>query len=146
VAVPAQQPPAQQPEQQPEPQQQSQSRPQQTPAESAKQHFDRNEFDEAIAAYTEILRLNPGDAEAYYNRGDAYYGKGDIDRAAADWNEAIRLNPANASRPGRPPASGASEAAARARAEAEKADNAVKSNPAYNKAQDALDRLQGAWD
>jgi tetratricopeptide (TPR) repeat protein len=117
-----------------------------TAAERAKQHLDRNELDQAIAAYTEIIRLNPGDADAYYNRGDAYYGKGDIDRASADWNEAIRLNSGYAARLGQNPASEAAGAAARAQEAAESMEKALQSNPNYTRAQDALDRLQGAFD
>jgi tetratricopeptide (TPR) repeat protein len=117
-----------------------------TAAERAKAHLDRNEFDEAIAAYTEIIRQNPGDADAYYNRGDAYYGKGDMDRAAADWNEAVRLNSGYAARLGQIPASGAAEAAARAQEMAESMDKALQSDPNYNRAQDALSRLNDAWD
>jgi tetratricopeptide (TPR) repeat protein len=118
----------------------------QTAAERAKAHLDRNEFDEAIAAYTEILRQNPGDADAFYNRGDAYYGKGNIDRASADWNEAVRLNSGYAARLGQIPASGAAEAAARAQEAAESMDKALQSNPDYTRAQDAQSRLNDAWD
>jgi tetratricopeptide (TPR) repeat protein len=117
-----------------------------TAAERAKQHLDRDEFDQAVAAYTEIIRQNPGDADAHYNRGDAYYGKGDIDRASADWNEAVRLNSGYAARLGQNPASGAAEAAARAQKAAESVDKAVQSNPNYTPAQDALSRLDEAWD
>ena len=33
------------------------------------------------------------DAETYYNRGIAYYGKGEYDRAILDYNEALEINP-----------------------------------------------------
>jgi tetratricopeptide (TPR) repeat protein len=140
AAAPAQQPPAKQAEAAATP-----SVPL-TAAERAKQHLDRNEFDQAIAAYTEIIRQNSGDADAYYNRGDAYYGKGDMDRASADWNEAVRLNSGYAARLGQNPASGAAEAAARAREAAESTEKAVQSKPNYTPAQDAISRLNEAWD
>jgi tetratricopeptide (TPR) repeat protein len=35
----------------------------------------------------------PNNAEAYNDRGNAYYNKGEYDRAIADLNEAIRLDP-----------------------------------------------------
>jgi tetratricopeptide (TPR) repeat protein len=49
--------------------------------------------DRAIADYDEAIRLNPEDADAYSNRGNAYFHKGDFDRAITDYDEAIRLNP-----------------------------------------------------
>ena len=52
--------------------------------------------DAAIADYTEAIRLDPGDAEAYYNRGVIYAHKGDYDAAVADYTEAIRLDPGDA--------------------------------------------------
>ncbi|MDR1232388.1 MAG: tetratricopeptide repeat protein [Spirochaetaceae bacterium] len=112
----------------------------------AEQYLVRKEFDEAIAAYTEIIRLNPGDADAYYGRGDAYYGKGDIDRASADWNEAIRLNPAFAARLAQNPAGGADEAAARARESAERMNRTLQTSPGYTGAMDALSRQGEAFD
>ena len=48
---------------------------------------------EAIADYTEAIRLNPKDDSAFYFRGEAYRQKADYDRAIADYTEAIRLNP-----------------------------------------------------
>lgn len=62
--------------------------------ERAYQHSQVGRKDEAIRDYTEAIRLNPQDADAYNNRGNAYQdGKKDYDRAIADYNEAIRLNP-----------------------------------------------------
>ena len=53
----------------------------------------KGDHDKAIADFTEAIRLNPKDAEAYYSRGGAYGEKGDYDKAIADFTEAIRLNP-----------------------------------------------------
>ena len=53
----------------------------------------KGDHDKAIADFTEAIRLNPNDAEAYYSRGCEYFEKGDHDRAIADFTEAIRLNP-----------------------------------------------------
>ena len=50
-------------------------------------------FDKVIANFTENIRLDPKDAEAYLNRGVAYLDKGEDDKAIADFTEAIRLNP-----------------------------------------------------
>jgi hypothetical protein len=44
----------------------------------------------------EAIRLDPKNAVAYANRGEAYSDKGDYDRAIEDLNEAIRLAPNHA--------------------------------------------------
>ena len=49
--------------------------------------------DVAIAGCSELIRSNPRDAGAYYNRGVAYRRKGEHDRAVDDYNRAIELNP-----------------------------------------------------
>jgi tetratricopeptide (TPR) repeat protein len=71
--------------------------------EEAEKHFDRagiycrvNDYDSAIAEYTEAIRLNPDYATAFNNRGHVYNRKGDYDHAIADYTEAIRLNPDDA--------------------------------------------------
>ena len=39
------------------------------------------EYDKAIADYTEAIRLDPNDAWAYFNRGQAWYMKSGYDKA-----------------------------------------------------------------
>jgi tetratricopeptide (TPR) repeat protein len=50
------------------------------------------DLDKEIADYTQAIRINPNNVDAYNNRGIAYGRKGDYDRAIADFNQAIRLN------------------------------------------------------
>ena len=53
----------------------------------------KGECDEAIAFYTEAIRLDPKYAEAYFCRAHAYSNKQDYDHAIADYTEAIRVDP-----------------------------------------------------
>jgi tetratricopeptide (TPR) repeat protein len=55
--------------------------------------FSKDDYDGAIADYTEAIRLKPDFAEAYNNRGNAKGEKGDYDGAIADYNQAIQLKP-----------------------------------------------------
>jgi len=59
---------------------------------SGNAHYKNNNFNKAIADYTEAIKLNPHFAEAYYFRGNSY-SLADSDKAIADWTEATRLNP-----------------------------------------------------
>jgi tetratricopeptide (TPR) repeat protein len=54
---------------------------------------DKGEFDLAISCFTEAIRLNPADDQAYYNRAVCYWQKKEIDRALSDLDEALRLDP-----------------------------------------------------
>jgi tetratricopeptide (TPR) repeat protein len=54
-----------------------------------------NDFEGAISAYTEALRLVPTDASIYNNRAFAYWSRGMTDRAIADYDETLRLEPDN---------------------------------------------------
>jgi tetratricopeptide (TPR) repeat protein len=52
-----------------------------------------DEYDKAIKDYDEGIRLDPRQAYAYVNRGDAWLEKAEYDKAIRDFNEAIRLDP-----------------------------------------------------
>jgi tetratricopeptide (TPR) repeat protein len=55
--------------------------------------INNRDYDGAIAALSEAIRLDPKSVLAFGNRGTAYMRKGDNDRAIADYDEAIRLDP-----------------------------------------------------
>ena len=40
-----------------------------------------------------MIRLEPKNPLAFYNRGFTYQNKGDVDRAIADYDQAIKLDP-----------------------------------------------------
>jgi tetratricopeptide (TPR) repeat protein len=52
-----------------------------------------HEYDRAIADYNMAIQLKPDYAEAYNDRGFAYYLKGNGERAIADYTRAIELRP-----------------------------------------------------
>lgn len=56
-------------------------------------YYGQKNFDEAIAAFTSAIELNPSDFTFYNNRGLAHYAKRDYDRAIGDFNKAVEINP-----------------------------------------------------
>jgi serine/threonine protein kinase len=70
-------------------------------AEEAKQAkrgldaFRRADYDQAIVAFDELIRLQPFHSEAYRWRGDALLNKHEFDKALSDYDEAIRFNSKN---------------------------------------------------
>ncbi len=57
-------------------------------------YADGNEYDKAISAFSEAIRLTADQAyECYVRRADAYARMRDFGRAAADYNMAIGLDP-----------------------------------------------------
>jgi tetratricopeptide (TPR) repeat protein len=56
-------------------------------------HAQRKANDLAIADCTQAIAIEPGNAFAYAQRGEAYCGKGDIKRCVADFDEAMRIDP-----------------------------------------------------
>jgi tetratricopeptide (TPR) repeat protein len=51
------------------------------------------DFPQAIVNFDEAIRLDPGDAQAYDIRGNAWDEMGVFERALADYDEAIRIDP-----------------------------------------------------
>ena len=49
-------------------------------------------MDKAIEDHSKAIACNPDFAEAYLNRGQAYYDKNELDKAIADYDKAIQLN------------------------------------------------------
>ena len=64
--------------------------------ENGKSFLEKKDYDSAIAAYTEAIRLDSENVEAYCNRGGAYAWKKEYDRAIADYTQAIKLDPKHA--------------------------------------------------
>ena len=58
--------------------------------------YDKNDYDKAIADFSESIRLNPRDASPWVGRGAAYMYKNDLKQAIADFSEGIRLKPGQA--------------------------------------------------
>ena len=63
-------------------------------AETALRRLGRNE--QAVADYSEAIKLNPKNAETYNNRANAYSLLGRYDDAVKDYDEAIKLDAKNA--------------------------------------------------
>jgi serine/threonine protein kinase/Tfp pilus assembly protein PilF len=57
--------------------------------------FEKADFDQAIVAFDELIRLDPNHSEAHRWRGDAWLNKHELDKAVSDYDEAIRLDPKN---------------------------------------------------
>jgi tetratricopeptide (TPR) repeat protein len=57
--------------------------------------FERADYDRAVAAFDELIRLDPNHSEAHRWRGDASLNKSEFDRALSEYDEAIRLDPKN---------------------------------------------------
>ena len=56
--------------------------------------YNSSDYKFQIVNYTKCLRLNPDDAQAYYNRGIVYNNLGKFQLSIDDYSSAIRINPA----------------------------------------------------
>lgn len=50
-------------------------------------------YKEAIKKFTEAIKLNPNNADAYFQRGKAYYDLKNYKKAISDYTRAIELEP-----------------------------------------------------
>jgi tetratricopeptide (TPR) repeat protein len=60
-------------------------------------HMQRKANDLAIADCTQAIAVEPGNAFAYAQRGEAYCQMGNIERCVADFDEAMRIDPNDSS-------------------------------------------------
>ena len=56
-------------------------------------HFNKGDYDAALASFKEAIRLNPDLFLAHFNLGVTYGKKGQLDASTASFKEAIRLEP-----------------------------------------------------
>ncbi len=56
-------------------------------------YHNNKEYDNAVAAYTQAILIDPNYINAYNNRGLIYSSKGMYDRAIADFNKALEIDP-----------------------------------------------------
>ncbi len=57
------------------------------------EHYSRQEWDDAIAAYRQALSMDPRSESCAYNLGLAYKAKNDLDAAAAAFRHALNIEP-----------------------------------------------------
>lgn len=58
--------------------------------------YEKGNYKEAVADFTQVIAVNPQDANAYNRRGDAFYRLKDYQNAYSDSSKAIELNPKDA--------------------------------------------------
>jgi tetratricopeptide (TPR) repeat protein len=58
-------------------------------------YMGNEQYDKALAAYTEAIGRDPKCSMSYAGRGNVYFAKGDLDRALLDFDQASRLDPKN---------------------------------------------------
>jgi tetratricopeptide (TPR) repeat protein len=57
--------------------------------------FRRADYDQAIVAFDELIRLDPNHSEAHRWRGDVLLNKHELGKALSEYDKAIRLDPKN---------------------------------------------------
>ena len=57
--------------------------------------FESGDYDQAIVAWDEAIRIDPNHSTVHRWRGDASLNKHEIDKALSEYDEAIRLDPKN---------------------------------------------------
>jgi tetratricopeptide (TPR) repeat protein len=62
-------------------------------AQVADDQFDAKDFENAIASYTNLIRLSPRNAAAFVRRGFSYHYTGKVEEAYKDYATAVQLSP-----------------------------------------------------
>ncbi len=66
-------------------------------SELGDQYYRAGDYQKAVDAYTEYLRMQPRDIKSIYNRGRAYEELGQHEEALADFRKVIKEDPLNVS-------------------------------------------------
>ncbi|NES23099.1 MAG: tetratricopeptide repeat protein, partial [Symploca sp. SIO3E6] len=56
-------------------------------------YYNKEKLEQAIADYTQSIKIYPKFAVAYNNRGHAYHHKGELDQAISDYTQALKIYP-----------------------------------------------------
>lgn len=72
-----------------------QAQTEQTLFETANEAYKENRYEEAIAAYEQILDKGVEAPDLYYNLGNAYYKQASLGKAILYYEKALKLNPAD---------------------------------------------------
>lgn len=64
-------------------------------SELGDRYFQRGEYQKAVEAYTEYLKLEPTHIKSLYNRGRAYEELKQYDKALADFHKVVKEDPLN---------------------------------------------------
>jgi len=56
-------------------------------------YFRLVQYQEAIAAYKEAIRLNSNNSDAHYNLGEVYYLRGDTEAALEEYKILLKISP-----------------------------------------------------
>lgn len=64
--------------------------------EEGKVHYSDNKYDDAIISFNEVLKLEPGNTEAFVWRGWSFLNKGELNIAIKDFQAAINSDPKHA--------------------------------------------------
>jgi tetratricopeptide (TPR) repeat protein len=63
--------------------------------EIARSHLKSARYLEAVHCYKQMLKKNPGDAEAWLSMGGAHRALGEYEKAIDCYNKALEINPEN---------------------------------------------------
>ncbi len=64
-------------------------------AEIGNDYYNSGEYQKAIEAYNEYLKMEPSDEIILYNRGRAYEELGNYDKALEDYKKVLKIDPKN---------------------------------------------------